>query len=89
MALLKFLMERMFVYERGRDLEKIILKDVHFLGAMNPPGNGRNPIDPRVVSLFSCFNVNSPSHASMERIFSSILEVKFGNCSADIKVRRS
>ncbi|KAL8448543.1 hypothetical protein Emed_003723 [Eimeria media] len=41
-ALLRFVMERMFLYERGKDLEKIILKDVHFLGAMNPPGNGRN-----------------------------------------------
>lgn len=82
-ALLKFVMERMFFYERGKDLEKIILKDVHFLGAMNPPGNGRNSIDPRAVSQFFCFNIHSPSQESIKRILSTILDIKFGSdCQA-------
>lgn len=77
LALLKFVMERMFMYERGGDLNKIILKDISFLAAMNPPRTGANPIDPRVVSLFSCFNVNFPSRASVDRIYSWILTYKF------------
>ncbi|KAL8431247.1 hypothetical protein ACSSS7_005395 [Eimeria intestinalis] len=77
-ALLRFVMERMFLYERGKDLEKIILKDVHFLGAMNPPGNGRNFVDPRAISRFRCFNINEPSRESIERILSQILQMKFG-----------
>ncbi|CDJ47273.1 Axonemal 1-beta dynein heavy chain dynein heavy chain, related [Eimeria brunetti] len=82
-ALLKFVMERMFFYERGKDLEKIILKDVHFLGAMNPPGNGRNTVDPRAVSQFFCFNIQSPSQDSIKRILSTILDLKFGtDCPA-------
>ena len=72
-------MEKMFLYERGKDLDKIILKDVHFLGAMNPPGNGRNSIDPRAISQFFCFNINSPSEESIKRILSTVLEMKFGN----------
>lgn len=85
-ALLRFVMERMFLYERNKELEKIILKDVHFLGAMNPPGNGRNFIDPRAVSRFRCFNINSPSQESVKRILSIILETKFGRDSAELKV---
>lgn len=76
-------MERMFFYERGKDLEKIILKDVHFLGAMNPPGNGRNSVDPRAISQFFCFNIQSPSQESVKRILSTILDLKFGpDCTA-------
>ncbi|KAL8426027.1 hypothetical protein Efla_001945 [Eimeria flavescens] len=82
-ALLRFVMERMFMYERGKDLEKIILKDVHFLGAMNPPGNGRNVVDPRAISRFRCFNISEPSRESIKRILVTILEAKFAdNCAA-------
>ncbi|CDI85908.1 hypothetical protein EPH_0064790 [Eimeria praecox] len=84
-ALLKFVMERMFFYERGKDLEKIILKDVHFLGAMNPPGNGRNSVDPRAVSQFFCFNIQSPSQESIKRILSTILDLKFGTDCPSLK----
>ncbi|KAL8455338.1 hypothetical protein Emag_000820 [Eimeria magna] len=86
-ALLRFVMERMFLYERGKDLEKIILKDVHFLGAMNPPGNGRNFVDPRAISRFCCFNINEPSQESIKRILSAILHVKFGNELAALQNR--
>ncbi|KAL8274185.1 hypothetical protein Esti_001870 [Eimeria stiedai] len=84
-ALLRFVMERMFLYERGRDLEKIILKDVHFLGAMNPPGNGRNFVDPRAISRFRCFNINEPSRESVKRILSNILQMKFGDDGAALQ----
>lgn len=84
-ALLRFVMERMFLYARGKDLDKIILKDVHFLAAMNPPGNGRNFIDPRAVSRFFCFNINSPSQGSIKTILSTILEMKFGTDCQSLK----
>ncbi|PFH33986.1 dynein heavy chain family protein [Besnoitia besnoiti] len=77
LALLKFVMERMALYERGGDLEEKILKDVSFLAAMNPPGAGANRVDPRVISLFSCFHVNFPSRASVHRIYSWILSYRF------------
>nr|CEL69705.1 TPA: Dynein heavy chain 10, axonemal [Neospora caninum Liverpool] len=79
LALLKFVMERMSMYERGGDLEEIVLKDLSFLAAMNPPGAGANRLDPRVISRFSCFHITFPSRASVHRIYSSILSYKFSN----------
>lgn len=62
------------MYERGGDLDKIIIQDLtfglclrtekmwhgtrhiqdcQFVSGMQPPGAGRNTIDPRVVSLYA------------------------------------
>ncbi|KAL0246130.1 hypothetical protein GEMRC1_007344 [Eukaryota sp. GEM-RC1] len=40
---------------------------------MVPPLAGRNPIDPRFVSLFSTFNITFPSEDALVHIFSSIV----------------
>ncbi|KFG44621.1 dynein heavy chain family protein, partial [Toxoplasma gondii GAB2-2007-GAL-DOM2] len=79
LALLKFVMERMSMYERGGDLEEIVLKDISFLAATNPPGAGANRVDPRVISRFSCFYITFPSRASVHRIYSSIVAHKFSD----------
>ncbi|KAG9396016.1 Dynein heavy chain and region D6 of dynein motor [Carpediemonas membranifera] len=73
LAFLKLLLERSGMYSR-RDLRWQKLLDVKFLAAMGPPGGGRNPVDPRVYSLFSSFNITFPSEGSLKLIFSSILE---------------
>uniref|UniRef100_A0A0G4IFQ9 AAA+ ATPase domain-containing protein n=1 Tax=Chromera velia CCMP2878 TaxID=1169474 RepID=A0A0G4IFQ9_9ALVE len=85
LALLKFVVERMHMYERGGELDKIILKDCEFLAAMNPPGAGRNSIDPRVVSLFASMNVSFPSQLSVDRIYESILRHKFQDFEEIVK----
>ncbi|CAL1128261.1 unnamed protein product [Cladocopium goreaui] len=77
LALLKFLMERMFMYERGGDLDKIIIQDCQFVSGMQPPGAGRNTIDPRVVSLYACVGITFPAGDTVERIYSSILKNSF------------
>eukprot|EP00434_Breviolum_minutum_P025657 symbB.v1.2.022672.t1/scaffold1992.1/size93445/3 len=77
LALLKFLMERMFMYERGGDLDKIIIQDCQFVSGMQPPGAGRNTIDPRVVSLYACIGITFPAGDTVERIYSSILKNSF------------
>ncbi|CAJ1332260.1 unnamed protein product [Effrenium voratum] len=77
LALLKFLMERMFMYERGGDLDKIIIQDCQFVSGMQPPGAGRNTIDPRVVSLYACIGITFPAGETVERIYSSILKNSF------------
>jgi dynein heavy chain len=75
LALLKFLMDRGNLFERGGDLEKIIIKDCQYLAAMQPPGGGRNTVDPRVVSLFACIGIAFPENATVERIYQSILSL--------------
>eukprot|EP00919_Chromeraceae_sp_WS-2016_P072391 GHVR01171232.1.p1 GENE.GHVR01171232.1~~GHVR01171232.1.p1 ORF type:complete len:2780 (-),score=639.98 GHVR01171232.1:32-7840(-) len=77
LALLKFVVERQHLYERIGELEKIILKDIEFVAAMNPPGAGRNSVDPRVVSLFSCINISFPAQTSVDTIYDSILKHRF------------
>eukprot|EP00929_Paragymnodinium_shiwhaense_P077084 TRINITY_DN3967_c0_g3_i3.p1 TRINITY_DN3967_c0_g3~~TRINITY_DN3967_c0_g3_i3.p1 ORF type:complete len:4541 (+),score=1544.66 TRINITY_DN3967_c0_g3_i3:127-13749(+) len=77
LALLKFLVERGFVYERGGDLEKIFLADCQYVSGMQPPGAGRNTIDPRVVSLYACIGITFPASDTVERIYCSILKNSF------------
>jgi len=78
LALLKFLVERSFMYERVGDLAQIIVQDCTYISAMQPPGSGRNTVDPRVVSLYACLGITFPDSANVERIFNSILKNSFG-----------
>lgn len=73
-ALLKLLIERGGLYDRGKELSWKYLKDVQFVAAMGTPGGGRNEIDPRFASLFCVFNITFPKEASLDRIYSNILE---------------
>ncbi|KAI9009714.1 dynein heavy chain and region D6 of dynein motor-domain-containing protein [Gaertneriomyces semiglobifer] len=73
-ALLKLLIERGGLYDRGKELNWKNLKDVQFLGAMGTPGGGRNEIDIRFASLFTVFNITFPNQLSLLRIYSSIVQ---------------
>ena len=84
-ALLHFLMSRNALYDRSKDLNLKTIKDLRFIGAMGPPGGGKNPVDTRFVALFNVFNLTSPNQAVLESIYSSILDAKFVNFNASIK----
>jgi dynein heavy chain len=71
-ALFKFLVEKGYYYNLLA-LEDKIVKDTLYIGAMQPPGGGRPQVDPRFMSLFTCFNVTFPSHANLTSIYTSIL----------------
>lgn len=73
-ALLKLLLERGGIYDRGKDLNWKNLKDMGYLAAMGRAGGGRNETDPRFISLFSVFNMTFPSEESLFLIYSSILK---------------
>lgn len=72
-ALLKLLLERGGMYDRGKDLTWKNFRDMGYLAAMGVPGGGRNPVDPRFISLFSVYNIPFPLEISLKRIYSSIL----------------
>jgi dynein heavy chain, axonemal len=55
-ALLKFLVEKNQLYQRGGDLELRDIVDVQYVGCISPP-NGNNKVDPRLMSLYCVFNV--------------------------------
>ena len=84
-ALMKFLIERNQLYQRGGELELREIVDTQYVGSMTPPGGGNNPVDPRVMSLFSTFNITFPSKEAIEKIYTSILEKHVVEFHEDVK----
>ncbi|KAI8825885.1 dynein heavy chain and region D6 of dynein motor-domain-containing protein [Fimicolochytrium jonesii] len=85
-ALLKLLIERGGLYDRGKELNWKNLKDVQFISSMGTPGGGRNDIDIRFASLFCVFNITFPKEASLHRIYSGILQGHVAPFSEEIQV---
>ncbi|KAL3317579.1 Dynein heavy chain 10, axonemal [Cichlidogyrus casuarinus] len=77
-TLLKLVIERHGLYDRGKDLNWKRMQDMKYLGAMGKPGGGRNDVDPRFVSLFTVFNVIRPSEKTLFKIYNSIIS---GHCA--------
>uniref|UniRef100_A0A4X2JQB9 Dynein axonemal heavy chain 10 n=1 Tax=Vombatus ursinus TaxID=29139 RepID=A0A4X2JQB9_VOMUR len=73
-ALLKLLLEKGFLYDRGKEMNCKVLRDLGFIAAMGKAGGGRNEVDPRFISLFNVFNVPFPSEESLRLIYASILK---------------
>ncbi|XP_067910593.1 dynein axonemal heavy chain 10 isoform X5 [Heterodontus francisci] len=73
-ALLKLLLEKGGMYDRAKELNYKILKDLGFVAAMGKAGGGRNEVDPRFISLFCVFNVTFPAEESLFSIYASILK---------------
>ncbi|XP_028270606.1 dynein heavy chain 10, axonemal isoform X2 [Parambassis ranga] len=73
-ALLKLLLDRGGIYDREKELNYKILKDLGFVAAMGKAGGGRNEVDPRFISLFSVFSIPFPSRESLHLIYASIIK---------------
>eukprot|EP01032_Pedospumella_encystans_P025560 gene25560-28882_t len=84
-ALLLFLMGRGCVYDRTKDLNLKLLKDLQYIGAMGPPGGGRNPVDPRFVALYNVFNLTPPTHQVLSNIYSSIIVTRYAQFTDNVK----
>lgn len=88
-ALLLFLIGRGCMYDRGKDLNLKQLKDLQYIGAMGPPGGGRNPVDPRFIALFNVFNLTPPTLAVLNSIYSSIITTRFASFVEGVKTAAS
>ena len=91
-ALLKFLIERGHMYDRGLDenskserLSRKTFKDLLYVAAMAPPGGGRNAVDPRFISLFSVVSVTFPSDDALHHIYRSMLSAHFEHFPNEVR----
>jgi len=84
-ALLKLFVERKGLYDRSKELTWKNVKNIQLVSAMGPPGGARNPVDPRFVSLFNVFEVESPTSENLGSIFQTILSNHVKGLSADIQ----
>jgi len=73
-ALLKLLLEKGGMYDRGKELSFKHFRDIGCLAAMGKAGGGRNEVDQRFLTLFSVFNMTFPSEESLKKIYCSILD---------------
>lgn len=73
-ALLKLLLDQEGMYDRKKKLGFKIIKDLGYIAAMGKTGGGRNKVDPRLLSLFSVFNIPPPAAESVHLIYASIIK---------------
>ncbi|KAF7265371.1 hypothetical protein GWI33_021219 [Rhynchophorus ferrugineus] len=85
-ALLKLLFEKGGMYDRGKDLNWKILKDISYFAAMGVAGGGRNEVDPRFISMFTVLNLVFPSTSTLHHIYSSILSGHLSIFNEEIQI---
>ena len=74
--LLRHLIDHSFLYDL-KDKSKFQIKDFTIFCAMLPPNSGRNMLNERFLRHFNIIGVNEQDDATLESIFSIILEWNF------------
>jgi hypothetical protein len=58
---------------------------MQLLGAMAPPGGGRNAFSQRISACFSMVNMTQPNDAQLRRIFSTLINSKLAEFSDEVR----
>ncbi|XP_050294970.1 dynein axonemal heavy chain 10 [Anthonomus grandis grandis] len=85
-ALLKLLFEKGGMYDRGKDLNWKVLKDISYFAAMGIAGGGRNEVDPRFISMFTVMNLVFPTTNTLHHIYSSILSGHLSSFAEELQI---
>ncbi|KAH8876868.1 Dynein heavy chain 7, axonemal [Schistosoma japonicum] len=74
--LLRMLIDHGYWYDL-KDTTKLVLQDIHLIGAMGPPGGGRNDITQRFMRHFHVISMTPFNDETMTRIFSTLMNIYF------------
>lgn len=85
LELLRQWMDYRFWYDRQTQKRKYI-QSMHILGAMGPPGGGRNVISSRLLSNFNVINITFPDETNIVRIFGTMLTQHLCDFTEDLKL---
>ena len=84
LELIKCWMEYGYMYDRLKQ-QKRFIKDCSVIGAVGPPGGGRNLLPPRFQSKFHSVNFTFPDENSVKRIFSTLVNMKLSSFNDEVK----
>ena len=74
-------------YSNRKDTSIIALEDILMLAAMGPPGGGRNHVTHRFLRHFNLVSIDTFDEATMQSIFTPIIEWHFNN-GFDVSLKR-
>lgn len=63
-----------------QDTSTLNLVDVSIVGAMAPPGGGRNEITPRMLRHFNVISIHAFNDETMKTIFQPMIDWHFNRC---------
>ena len=83
-ALLRFFVEKNYIYERAGNLDMKIIKDTQVVSALLPPSVA-TMVDPRLLSLFTTYNLVFPTDDNVKKIYNEILSFYITKLTPEIQ----
>ena len=84
LELLRMWLDYGFWYNR-KTQAIVSVKDMVMMGAMGPPGGGRQEISQRLQSRFNLINMTFPQESQLKRIFGSMITQKLHDFDDEVK----
>uniref|UniRef100_A0A3Q0KRH4 Dynein axonemal heavy chain 7 n=2 Tax=Schistosoma mansoni TaxID=6183 RepID=A0A3Q0KRH4_SCHMA len=72
--LLRMFLDHGYWYDL-KDTSKLTLQDIHLIGAMGPPGGGRNDVTQRFMRHFHVISMTPFNDETMTKIFSTLMNI--------------
>ena len=87
-ALLKLMIGREGTFECDRDVTWLHMKDIQYIAAMGHPSGSRGQVDPRFISMFHVFEMQTPDEANLKVIYGSIMQSTTQNFDISLPMRQ-
>ncbi|BES91051.1 Dynein heavy chain, N-terminal region 2 [Nesidiocoris tenuis] len=84
---LKFFIEKQALLLRNRDVNRSVVhvNDVYCIGAMGKQATNTGAVDPRFLSLFAVYRMNTATMSTMKYVFGAVLGAHTATFSSEIR----